>query len=238
MAGLVADRLDRVAMALGEEPQVARNVVVHLRLTGRVEHDRLAAAGDDVGPLGRDGVPMQLPRATWIEEHVDAGEAGHYRELVLRRLLGPSAGGHLRLRPVQRANEFGHRRDVLRIVVGHGRAGCQLVRVAAEATLAGLAVVGRLRRVRVAQRDQPAHAKRGGAEEKAPAIVHDTDPSLVKTVRLPWRASCTGPRRSAAGRRAKRLRLSRRARPSRCRARCRRRPSVAAGSARPARQGS
>jgi len=32
VAGLVADRLDRVAMALREEPQIARNVVVDLRL--------------------------------------------------------------------------------------------------------------------------------------------------------------------------------------------------------------
>ena len=32
MAGLVADRLDRMAVALGEEPQIARTIVVDLGL--------------------------------------------------------------------------------------------------------------------------------------------------------------------------------------------------------------
>src|SRR3954453_15453804 len=43
-----------------ELPGGARHVVVDLAGAGRLQHHGLAAAGDDEGPFGGDGVPMQF----------------------------------------------------------------------------------------------------------------------------------------------------------------------------------
>src|SRR5262249_6258206 len=96
MARLVADALDRMAVAPGEIPKIAGLAVVYLARTPRLDPHRLAAAGDDEGPFGSDGMPMQFARCARVEEHVDAREPFAHRELVNGRFLGPAAGRDLR----------------------------------------------------------------------------------------------------------------------------------------------
>ena len=58
VARLVADGLDRMAVASSEVPKIARFVIVDLARARRLDHHRLASAINDVGPFGCYGMPM------------------------------------------------------------------------------------------------------------------------------------------------------------------------------------
>src|SRR3984957_2940097 len=95
MARLVADRLDRMAMALGEIPEIARLEIIDLGLARGIKNDRLATAADHESPFLRDRMPVQFARSARVQEHVNAGQTLHDRQLVFRRFLRPSARSHL-----------------------------------------------------------------------------------------------------------------------------------------------
>src|SRR5689334_14729420 len=135
VARLVADALNRMAVALGEVPQVARLEVVDLACARRLEHHGLAPPVDDVGPFGGDGVPMQLARRARVEEHMDARDPLAHGELMDRRLLRPTAGGDLWIVAVERKDVVRHLLDVFGIMVRNLGAGWQLHRIAAIAAV-------------------------------------------------------------------------------------------------------
>ena len=105
MAGLVADCLDRMAVALGEIPKIARLKIVDLHGACGIDDHGLAPSGNDEGPFRRDRVPVQFARGARVEIHVDAGDFLADRELMHGRFLGPTARRDLGFVAVEREFE-------------------------------------------------------------------------------------------------------------------------------------
>jgi hypothetical protein len=110
VAGLVAQALDRMAVAARKIPDVARIEIVGLRVALRIGHGGAAAPFDDKGPFGRGGVPVQLAHYARLEPHRDAGDSLRDRQLQDGRLFAEAAIHHLARRFFQREFE---RRQVL-----------------------------------------------------------------------------------------------------------------------------
>src|SRR5258708_248627 len=81
-----AETLDRMAVALGEIPDVAGAEIGRLGLSIRHDHGPANVPLDHVGPFGRDGVPVQLAQSSGLEAHGDARYAFGNRELFHGRL--------------------------------------------------------------------------------------------------------------------------------------------------------
>ena len=91
MAGLVADRLDRVAVSFREKPKVARLVIVDLARARRSERDRLTLPGNDERPFACTCMPVEFTRGARVQEHVNARHRLADRKEVRGNLLRPTA---------------------------------------------------------------------------------------------------------------------------------------------------
>jgi len=161
VARLVADALDRMTMAFGEVPKIARLEVVDLARTRGLEHHGLASAVDDEGPFGRYGVPMQFARCAWIEEHVDARDSFAHGQLMQGRFLGPATGRDFGNATVERILELRHGRDVFWVVVRDLGARRKLHRVSANAAFARISAIASFRSSCGLHQREPTSAKRG-----------------------------------------------------------------------------
>ena len=98
---LVADALDGVRGAGGEEPEVTgADLVDEHGAVGREERDA-GAAGEHDGPLVGE-VPVELAERALGEAHVDAGEVLREGELALGDLVRPAAALHAAMGEIER----------------------------------------------------------------------------------------------------------------------------------------
>ena len=75
MAGLVAERLDDVAVAAWEIPEVAGTKFVGFRVSRRINHRGADQSFGDKPPFRRRGVPMQFAHHAGLQSHGNAGDA-------------------------------------------------------------------------------------------------------------------------------------------------------------------
>ena len=95
MAGLVAERLEHVAVAARKIPDVARLEVVGLRAALRVDDGGTHPAFGNEGPLRGRGVPVQLAHDAGLHAHRDAGDALGNGQLGDGRFFAVAASHHL-----------------------------------------------------------------------------------------------------------------------------------------------
>ena len=75
VARLVAEALQHVAMAAREIPDITGAEVIDAGAALRVNHRGVHAAGDDIGPFGGRGVPMEFSHHPRLEPHRNTGDA-------------------------------------------------------------------------------------------------------------------------------------------------------------------
>lgn len=71
----VCQRLNRVAVTLGEIPDVAGAEICHLTFTFRINDGDAGVPLQHKCPFGSDGVPMEFTYATGLQRHIHPGNA-------------------------------------------------------------------------------------------------------------------------------------------------------------------
>ncbi|MOA34595.1 hypothetical protein D3C78_1559760 [compost metagenome] len=88
----VCQRLNRVAVTLGEIPDVAGAEICHLTFSFRINDGNAGMPLQHKCPFSSDGVPVQFTYATRLQRHIHPGNPLGNRELFDGSLPGPAVG--------------------------------------------------------------------------------------------------------------------------------------------------